>query len=70
MIHVSVNGVPQTFTASPILQNALQQWQQQQLIGERYAVAINGEFVSQRDYGNRRLYHGDTVDIVQAVAGG
>lgn len=70
MIHISVNGEQQVLADGLTLQSALRQWQQQRLIGERYAVAINGEFVPRHDYAGRRLSSGDAIDIVQAVVGG
>lgn len=43
---------------------------QLELEKEKYAVAINGEFVPRSTYAEHRLQNGDEVDILTAVQGG
>ncbi len=39
-------------------------------VGESFAVAINGEFVSRGSYDTHKVNNGDRLDIVSPIAGG
>ncbi len=66
-IQISVNNEPHEISAETPLSSALASWG----YGEgKIAVAINGEFVPRSTYSERRLAHGDLIDIVKPVGGG
>ena len=67
MIHITVNGQPETlptdFSASALLE-------QRGLTGMRLAVERNGEIVPRARHVDTLLAEGDTLEIVSAVGGG
>jgi len=69
-IEIFLNGNRQIIAAATALHKAINDWQQQNAIGEKFAAAVNGEFVPRSQYSSRLLNHGDLVDIVQPVGGG
>lgn len=70
MITVQLNGEACQLQEPLTLNAALMHWQNQNRIGEKYAVAINGEFIPRSTYEAITLNAGDLIDIVQPVGGG
>ncbi len=67
MIDIFVNGECRQVDKALSVAAALEQWGFERA---RVAVAINSEFVSRADYGDRHFAADDCVDIVAPVAGG
>jgi sulfur carrier protein len=67
MIHITVNGQPETLPAASSMQALLEQ---RGLTGMRLAVERNGEIVPRTRYADTLLAEGDTLEIVSAVGGG
>ncbi|MFT6790963.1 MAG: sulfur carrier protein [Cellvibrionaceae bacterium] len=67
MIQVTVNGKAKELQAPLNLQEAIVEWE----IGhEKFAVAVNNQFVAKPDYANIHLRHGDRVEILIPMQGG
>lgn len=69
-IHISLNGDPSQVPTQVSLSHALTLWQTSKLIGKKFAVAINGDFIPRTKYETTQLNPDDQVDVVQAVGGG
>lgn len=69
-IHISLNGKPNQVPTQVSLSHALTLWQASKLIGKKFAVAINGDFIPRAKYEATQLNSDDQVDVVQAVGGG
>jgi len=67
MIHITVNGQPETV---PTDSSVLTLLEQRALAGKRLAVERNGEIVPRARYADTLLAEGDTLEIVAAVGGG
>ncbi|MDR2014760.1 MAG: sulfur carrier protein ThiS [Azoarcus sp.] len=67
MIHITVNGQPETL---PTGSSMLVLLEQRGLTGMRLAVERNGEIVPRVRYAATPLAEGDTLEIVSAVGGG
>ncbi|MDR3213137.1 MAG: sulfur carrier protein ThiS [Azoarcus sp.] len=67
MIHVTVNGLPET--VAPGL-TVLALLAQRGLTGKRLAVERNGEIVPRARHADTALAEGDALEIVAAVGGG
>ncbi len=66
MIEISLNNSLTQIAAGTYLSAALEQW----TMGEKIAVAINGEFVPRSTYAQRVIEPGDKIDVVKPVGGG
>lgn len=66
MIEISLNNSLTQIAAGTYLSAALEQWE----MGEKVAVAINGEFVPRSTYAQRVIEPGDKIDVVKPVGGG
>lgn len=69
-IEVFLNGESCLLPAGSDLADAIEQWRSEQQIPEKFAAAINGEFVPRSAYAETLLGSGDLVDIVAPVGGG
>lgn len=67
MIHITVNGQPETL---PVGSSILALLEQRRLAGMRLAVERNGEIVPRARHAETLLAEGDTLEIVSAVGGG
>ena len=67
MIHITVNGQPETL---PNGSSVLALLEQRGLTGMRLAVERNGEIVPRTRHADTPLAEGDTLEIVSAVGGG
>jgi len=67
MIHITVNGQPETLPDGSSVQILLEQ---RGLTGMRLAVECNGEIVPRARHADAPLAEGDTLEIVSAVGGG
>ncbi|MCL2876654.1 MAG: sulfur carrier protein ThiS [Betaproteobacteria bacterium] len=67
MIHITVNGQPETL---PDGSSVLTLLEQRGLTGVRLAVERNGEIVPRTRHADTPLAEGDTLEIVSAVGGG
>jgi sulfur carrier protein len=67
MIHITVNGQPETLPTGSSVQALLEQ---RGLTGMRLAVERNGEIVPRAHYADTLLAEGDMLEIVSAVGGG
>ncbi|MCL2590151.1 MAG: sulfur carrier protein ThiS [Betaproteobacteria bacterium] len=67
MIHITVNGQPET---PPTSSSVLALLEQRKLTGMRLAVERNGEIVPHAHHADTLLAEGDTLEIVSAVGGG
>ncbi|MDR2880522.1 MAG: sulfur carrier protein ThiS [Azoarcus sp.] len=67
MIHITINGQPETLPAGFSVLTLLEQ---RELTGMRLAVERNGEIVPRARYADTPLAEGDTLEIVSAVGGG
>ncbi|WP_339897824.1 sulfur carrier protein ThiS [uncultured Gilvimarinus sp.] len=69
-IEIFLNGTRCELPPATSLSEAINQWQTQNSVGEKFAAAINGEFVPRSQHSSTLLASGDLVDIVQPVGGG
>ncbi|UTF60857.1 sulfur carrier protein ThiS [Gilvimarinus sp. DA14] len=69
-IEVFLNGESCELPAGTDLANATALWQSEQQIPEKFAAAVNGEFVPRSAYADTLLGSGDLIDIVAPVGGG
>ncbi|WP_052481114.1 sulfur carrier protein ThiS [Gilvimarinus agarilyticus] len=69
-IEVFLNGNRCELQPATPLSEAITQWQQQNSVSEKFAAAINGEFVPRSQHSSTLLASGDLIDIVQPVGGG
>lgn len=67
MIQISVNNEKHQIAQATSLEQLLQQLAIEK---EKYAVAVNGDFVPRSSYGEHKLHANDEVDILTAVQGG
>lgn len=67
MIQISVNNEKHQIAKTTSLEQLLQQLTIEK---EKYAVAVNGEFVPRSRYSEHELHANDEVDILTAVQGG
>jgi len=67
MIHITINGEPETL---PTGSSVLALLEQRALTGKRLAVEHNGQIVPRVRYADTLLAEGDTLEIVIAVGGG
>jgi sulfur carrier protein len=67
MIHITVNGQPETL---PDGSSVLSLLEQRGLAGKRLAVERNGEIVPRTRHAETLLAEGDMLEIVSAVGGG
>lgn len=67
MIHVTVNGVPETVASDLTISVLLEG---RGLAGKRLAVERNGEIVPRARHADTALAEGDVLEIVVAVGGG
>ena len=67
MIHITVNGQPETV---PTGSSVLTLLEQRGLTGMRLAVERNGEIVPRTRHADTLLAEGDALEIVSAVGGG
>ena len=67
MIHITVNGQPETLPTGSSVSTLLEQ---RELTGMRLAVERNGEIVPRARHADTLLAEGDTLEIVSAVGGG
>lgn len=69
-VEISLNGHCHKMPYKMPLDEALVLWQEQQQVGKKFAVAINGEFIARARYAEIFINENDKIDIVQAVGGG
>ena len=69
-IEIFLNGNRCEIAPAIALNDAISEWQSQHAVGDKFAAAVNGEFVPRSQYHNTLLASGDLVDIVQPVGGG
>ncbi|MDR1661857.1 MAG: sulfur carrier protein ThiS [Azoarcus sp.] len=67
MIHITVNGQPETVAAGSSVRALLER---RDLAGVRLAVERNGEIVPRARHADTMLAEGDALEIVVAVGGG
>jgi len=67
MIHITVNGQPETL---PDGSTVLALLERRGLIGMRLAIERNGEIVPRARHADTPLAEGDMLEIVSAVGGG
>jgi len=67
MIHITVNGQPETL---PTGSSVLTLLERRGLTDKRLAVERNGEIVPRARHADTLLAEGDTLEIVAAVGGG
>ncbi|MCL1825765.1 MAG: sulfur carrier protein ThiS [Betaproteobacteria bacterium] len=67
MIHITVNGQPETLPTGSSVSSLLEQ---RGLSGVRLAVERNGEIVPRARHADTPLAENDTLEIVTAVGGG
>jgi sulfur carrier protein len=67
MIIISLNNEKKSVAPNILLSDALIEWE---FVALKIAVAINGEFVPRSSYSERKLQHGDQIDIVKPIGGG
>lgn len=66
-MQISINNEKHSFE-QPLSVDAL--LQQLNIVKEKHAVAVNGDFVPRSNYNEHYLNDGDEVDILTAVQGG
>ena len=67
MLNVTLNEMEKTLPSSQTLAHALNAWGYQ---GERFAVALNGEFIPSEHYEQTWLNEGDHLVIFTPIYGG
>ncbi len=67
MLKLTLNGEPKELSASISLDKAIAQWQP---TAEKFAVAVNGEFVPRGEYANLMLQDNDQIELLSAIVGG
>ena len=67
MLTVTVNDSPKILSEPQTLEKTLPDWGYQ---GERFAVALNGEFIPCQDYPQTLLHDGDQIVIFSPIHGG
>ena len=67
MLMLTLNGEPKELSESISLDKAIALWQPS---AEKFAVAVNGEFVPRSKYESITLKENDDVELLSAIVGG
>ncbi len=67
MITISVNGEEKTSPENENLQTAIATWQ---LKNDKFAIAINEQFIPKSAYADTTLQDGDKVELLIPMQGG
>jgi sulfur carrier protein len=64
---LTLNGKPKELPDVMSLEKAIAYWQPE---AEKFAVAVNGEFVARENYADTLLQANDQVELLSPIAGG
>jgi len=67
MLTLTLNGEPKELPESMSLDKAIAHWQPS---AEKFAVAVNGEFIPRGEYTRLMLQENDHVELLSAIVGG
>ena len=67
MLMLTLNGEPKELSESMSLDSAIALWRPS---AEKFAVAVNGEFVPRGEYSSLILQENDQVELLSAIVGG
>ena len=67
MITVTLNSEPKTLAEGCHLSEAIRLWQPDD---SAFAIAVNGQFVPNRNYGETLLQEGDRIELLVPMQGG
>ena len=67
MLMLTLNGEPKELPESMSLDKAIVLWQPS---AEKFAAAVNGEFVPRGEYASLILQENDQVELLSAIVGG
>lgn len=67
MITLSLNGEKKTLPADEVLLNAITSWE---LHKQKFAIAINEQFIPKSAYADTILKDGDNVELLIPMQGG
>ena len=66
-ITVELNGESKTVTSKSNIEHAIVEWK---LTGEKFAIALNENFIPQSQYANTTLEAGDRIELLVPMQGG
>jgi len=67
MLKLTLNGEPKELPEMMSIEKAIAYWQPE---AEKFAVAVNGEFVPRGSYADTLLQANDQVELLSPIVGG